>query len=194
MKHLPNILTISRLFAIFVIGYFLFESTPNSQWIAILLYCISIFTDYLDGYIARRFNAISGLGKSLDATVDKVFFFGVLSFLIYLDIFSLWILSFFLVIHIVRDIAVTWIRYVLHQKNIFVGAISTGKIKTVFQFLFLFIGMIVSLAHSYPLESPVNSQTVIHTLTLSAYLIYVASIVLSVSSGIHYIKYFIKNR
>jgi phosphatidylglycerophosphate synthase len=126
--------------------------------------------------------------------VDKVFFFGVLSFLIYLDIFSLWILSFFLVIHIVRDIAVTWIRYVLHQKNIFVGAISTGKIKTVFQFLFLFIGMIVSLAHSYPLESPVNSQTVIHTLTLSAYLIYVASIVLSVSSGIHYIKYFIKNR
>ena len=194
MKHLPNILTISRLFAIFVIGYFLFESTPNSQWIAILLYCISIFTDYLDGYIARRFNAISGLGKSLDATVDKVFFFGVLSFLIYLDIFSLWILSFFLVIRIVRDIAVTWIRYVLHQKNIFVGAISTGKIKTVFQFLFLFIGMIVSLAHSYPLESPVNSQTVIHTLTLSAYLIYVASIVLSVSSGIHYIKYFIKNR
>jgi CDP-diacylglycerol--glycerol-3-phosphate 3-phosphatidyltransferase len=194
LKHLPNILTISRLFAIFVIGYFLFESTPNSQWIAILLYCISIFTDYLDGYIARRFNAISGLGKSLDATVDKVFFFGVLSFLIYLDIFSLWILSFFLVIHIVRDIAVTWIRYVLHQKNIFVGAISTGKIKTVFQFLFLFIGMIVSLAHSYPLESPVNSQTVIHTLTLSAYLIYVASIVLSVSSGIHYIKYFIKNR
>lgn len=194
MKHLPNILTISRLFAIFVIGYFLFESTPNSQWIAILLYCISIFTDYLDGYIARRFNAISGLGKSLDATVDKVFFFGVLSFLIYLDIFSLWILSFFLVIHIVRDIAVTWIRYVLHQKNIFVGAISTGKIKTVFQFLFLFIGMIVSLAHSYPLESSVNSQTVIHTLTLSAYLIYVASIVLSVSSGIHYIKYFIKNR
>lgn len=194
MKHLPNILTISRLFAIFVIGYFLFESTPNSQWIAILLYCISIFTDYLDGYIARRFNAISGLGKSLDATVDKVFFFGVLSFLIYLDIFSLWILSFFLLIHIVRDIAVTWIRYVLHQKNIFVGAISTGKIKTVFQFLFLFIGMIVSLAHSYPLESPVNSQTVIHTLTLSAYLIYVASIVLSVSSGIHYIKYFIKNR
>jgi CDP-diacylglycerol--glycerol-3-phosphate 3-phosphatidyltransferase len=194
LKHLPNILTISRLFAIFVIGYFLFESSPNSQWIAILLYCISIFTDYLDGYIARRFNAISGLGKSLDATVDKVFFFGVLSFLIYLDIFSLWILSFFLVIHIVRDIAVTWIRYVLHQKNIFVGAISTGKIKTVFQFLFLFIGMIVSLAHSYPLESPVNSQTVIHTLTLSAYLIYVASIVLSVSSGIHYIKYFIKNR
>lgn len=194
MKHLPNILTISRLFAIFAIAYFLFQSTPNSQWIAILLYCISIFTDYLDGYIARRFNAISGLGKSLDATVDKVFFFGVLFCLIYLNIFSLWVLSLFLFIHIARDIVVTWIRYTLHQKNIFVGAIGTGKIKTVFQFIFLLLGMIISLCHSYPTESQLNNNMIIHTLTLTAYIIYFASIALSISSGIHYTKYFIKNK
>lgn len=194
MKHLPNILTLSRLFAIFVIAYFLFERTPHSQWIAIVLYGISIFTDYLDGYIARKFDAITGLGKSLDATVDKVFFFGVLSCLIYLNVFSLWVLSFFLVIHIARDSIVTWIRYVLHQKSIFVGAINTGKIKTVFQFLFLLIGMVISLIQSYPLESQVNNESIIHTLTLSAYFIYVASIILSVSSGIHYIKYFLKHR
>lgn len=194
MKHLPNILTISRLFAIFAIAYFLFQSTPYSQWIAILLYCISIFTDYLDGYIARRFNAISGLGKSLDATVDKVFFFGVLFCLIYLNIFSLWVLSVFLLIHIARDIVVTWIRYTLHQKNIFVGAIGTGKIKTVFQFIFLLFGMIISLCHSYPTESKLNNNIIIHTLTLTAYIIYFASIALSISSGIHYIKYFIKNK
>lgn len=194
MKHLPNILTISRLFAIFAIAYFLFQSSSNSQWIAILLYCISIFTDYLDGYIARRFNAISGLGKSLDATVDKLFFFGVLFCLIYLNIFSLWVLSLFLLIHIARDIVVTWIRYTLHQKNIFVGAIGTGKIKTVFQFIFLLLGMIISLCHSYPTESQLNNNMIIHTLTLTAYIIYFASIALSISSGIHYIKYFIKNK
>mgnify|MGYP005746297437 CR=1 FL=1 len=51
------------------------------------MYCFSIFTDFLDGYIARKFNAVSGLGKSLDATVDKVFFFGILICLIYLNIF-----------------------------------------------------------------------------------------------------------
>lgn len=194
MKHLPNILTISRLFAIFAIAYFLFKSTPNSQWIAILLYCLSILTDYLDGYIARRFNAVSGLGKSLDATVDKVFFFGVLICLIYLNVFSLWLLSLFLVVHVSRDLVVTWIRYTLHQKNIFVGAISSGKIKTVFQFIFLLLGMIVSLCYSYPIESQFHNEAIIHTLTLSAYIIYLASIVLSVSSGIHYIKYYFKNR
>ncbi|MDG1701560.1 MAG: CDP-alcohol phosphatidyltransferase family protein [Opitutae bacterium] len=194
MKHLPNILTISRLFAIFAIGYFLSESTPKSQWIAIILYLLSIFTDYLDGYIARKFNAVSGLGKSLDATVDKIFFFGVLAYFIYFDVFSIWILSILLVIHIARDIAVTWIRYILHQKQIFVGAINSGKIKTVFQFVFLFIGMIISLCHSYPIESQLNDAGLIHTLTLIAYAIYFASIVLSVTSGIHYIKYFIKNR
>ena len=194
MKHLPNILTISRLFAIFAIAYFIFKSTPNSQWIAILLYSFSIFTDYLDGYIARKYNAVSGLGKSLDATVDKVFFFGVLICLMYLNIFSFWLLSVFLVIHIARDIVVTWIRYVLHQKSIFVGAINSGKIKTVFQFIFLFLGMIVSLCQSYPSDSSVNNDLLIHTLTLSAYIVYFASIVLSVSSGIHYIKYFLKNK
>ena len=194
MKHLPNILTISRLFAIFAIGFFLSESTPKSQWIAIVLYLVSIFTDYLDGYIARKFNAVSGLGKSLDATVDKIFFFGVLAYFIYFDIFSLSVLSLLLVIHIARDIAVTWIRYILHQKQIFVGAINTGKIKTVFQFVFLFLGMVISLCHSYPVESQFSDAGFIHTLTLIAYVIYFASIVLSVISGVHYIKYFIKNR
>lgn len=194
MKHLPNILTISRLFAIFAIGFFLSESTPKSQWIAIVLYLVSIFTDYLDGYIARKFNAVSGLGKSLDATVDKIFFFGVLAYFIYFDIFSLSVLSLLLVIHIFRDIVVTWIRYILHQKQIFVGAINTGKIKTVFQFVFLFLGMVISLCHSYPVESQFSDAGFIHTLTLIAYVIYFASIVLSVISGVHYIKYFIKNR
>ncbi len=194
MKHLPNILTISRLFAIFAIGFFLSESTPKSQWIAIVLYLVSIFTDYLDGYIARKFNAVSGLGKSLDATVDKIFFFGVLAYFIYFDIFSLSVLSLLLVIHIFRDIAVTWIRYILHQKQIFVGAINTGKIKTVFQFVFLFLGMVISLCHSYPVESQFSDAGLIDTLTLIAYVIYFASIVLSVISGVHYIKYFIKNR
>ena len=194
MKHLPNILSISRFFAIFAIAYFIFERSPNSQWIAIILYCVSIFTDYLDGYIARKYNAISGLGKSLDATVDKVFFFGVLACLVYLNIFSMKILAIFLVIHIARDIAVTWIRYVLHQKNIFVGAINTGKIKTIFQFIFLLLGMIISLYESYPIQSRLNDGLIIHTLTLSAYIIYFASIALSVSSGIYYIKYFLKNK
>lgn len=194
MKHLPNILTISRLFAIFAIGFFLSESTPKSQWIAIVLYLVSIFTDYLDGYIARKFNAVSGLGKSLDATVDKIFFFGVLAYFIYFDIFSLSVLSLLLVIHIFRDISVTWIRYILHQKQIFVGAINTGKIKTVFQFVFLFLGMVISLCHSYPVESQFSDAGLIDTLTLIAYVIYFASIVLSVISGVHYIKYFIKNR
>ena len=194
MKHLPNILTISRLFAIFAIGYFLFKNSPLYQWIALILYCFSIFTDFLDGYIARKFNTVSGLGKSLDATVDKVFFFGILICLMYLNIFSFWLLSLFLLIHVSRDVLVTWVRYVLHQKNVFVGAIKTGKIKTVFQFIFLFLGMFISLCHSYPAESDFNNDLFIHTLTLSAYIIYFASLVLSVSSSVHYMKYFLENK
>ncbi|MDC3132534.1 CDP-diacylglycerol--glycerol-3-phosphate 3-phosphatidyltransferase [Opitutae bacterium] len=194
MKHLPNILTISRLFAIFAIGYFLSKNEPLYKWTALILYCFSVLTDFLDGYIARKFNAVSGLGKSLDATVDKVFFFGVLIFLMYLNIFSFWVLSLFLLIHICRDVLVTWMRYILHQKNVFVGAINAGKVKTVFQFIFLFLGMFISLCHSYPAETDFNNDRFIHTLTLSAYIIYFVSLVLGVSSGVHYMKYFLENK
>ena len=194
MKHLPNILTISRLFAIFAIGYFLSKNEPLYKWTALILYCFSILTDFLDGYIARKFNAVSGLGKSLDATVDKVFFFGVLIFLMYLNIFSFWVLSLFLLIHICRDVIVTWMRYILHHKNVFVGAVNAGKVKTVFQFIFLFLGMFISLCHSYPTETDFNNVRFIHTLTLSAYIIYFVSLVLGVSSGVHYMKYFLENK
>ena len=194
MKHLPNILTISRLFAIFAIGFFLFKSEPLSQWTALILYCFSILTDFLDGYIARKFNAVSGLGKSLDATVDKVFFFGVLIFLMYLNVFSFWVLSLFLLIHVFRDVLVTWMRYILHQKNVFVGAVNLGKVKTVFQFIFLFLGIFISLCYSYPAETDFNNDRFIHTLTLSAYIIYFVSLVLGVISGVHYMKYFLENK
>ena len=151
MQHFetPNILHDFSSFCYFCYRLLHFNSTPNSQWIAILLYSFSIFTDYLDGYIARKYNAVSGLGKSLDATVDKVFFFGVLICLMYLNIFFL-LVALFLSSHTYRSRYRSYLDS-LHftPKSIFVGAINSGKIKTVFQFIFLFLGMIVSLCQSY---------------------------------------------
>ena len=93
-----------------------------------------------------------------------------------------------LVIHIARDIVVTWIRYILPKKYFHEG-INSGKIKTVFQFIFLFwCGCFT--CQSYQAILPLI-MTYLFTLTLSAYIIYFASIVLSVAWH-HYIKYFLK--
>ena len=69
MKHIPNILSFIRLALcpVFIITFF--EKTPSEAfWIFALASCL----DVIDGFIARRFNAITVLGKILDPVADKV--------------------------------------------------------------------------------------------------------------------------
>ncbi len=68
----PNILTIIRLclMPIFVSVYL--SPIPNGKYIAMGILCFSFITDVLDGFIARRFDMVSNLGKILDPLADKV--------------------------------------------------------------------------------------------------------------------------
>lgn len=82
-KQIPNILTASRLLAAPV---FIIPAAINKSafWIIVFVTIFSL-TDALDGYIARKYNLVSELGKDLDAVCDKVF---VLSLLISASIFK----------------------------------------------------------------------------------------------------------
>ncbi|ROL57449.1 CDP-alcohol phosphatidyltransferase family protein [Bacteroidetes/Chlorobi group bacterium Naka2016] len=66
---IPNILSAIRLVLAFVIGYLLFN---NEKVVAIILILIAWVTDLLDGYLARKTNKISELGKILDPLADKL--------------------------------------------------------------------------------------------------------------------------
>ncbi len=169
----------------FLICYFLSLDSYNSQWFAMILFIISIFSDYADGYIARKFDAVSALGKVLDATIDKVFFFILISYFIISGIFSLYLMSLLLIIHVLRDVIVTAIRCNLLSKNIQVNVLSTGQIKTVLQFLFLLCGMAISILTFYQYNSDIP---LIKGITLIGYFIYAVSIILSVQSGYSYWK------
>ena len=132
MKHLPNIISIFRGLSALLICFLL--SLGQYIWLclALILYLIAIFTDFLDGYIARKYNVVSGLGKVLDATIDKVFFFILVSYFIYENVFSFYLMIFLLFIHIIRDVSVTWIRCHLLKNNIELNVLSTGQFKTRF--------------------------------------------------------------
>lgn len=78
MKTLANWITLSRIFLIPVI-IFLFHKNQLFLCALILLYACA--SDFLDGYVARRFDQTSGLGALLDPVADKVFVMGLLSFL-----------------------------------------------------------------------------------------------------------------
>ena len=190
LKQIPNTISILRALSTFLIGYALSIDESFWQWFAQALFIVAVLSDFLDGYVARKFDAVSALGKVLDASVDKLFFFGLLFFFVFNDIFSLTFIGLFLILHIIRDIAVTAIRCNLLKKGIAVNVLSTGQIKTAFQFVFLFLGMLISLLEFQLNQGMISIGDWIEKLTTLAYYIYGFSIILSLVSGYSYLKFF----
>src|SRR5688572_6163208 len=69
---LPNLLTLGRIAAIPVICVFVASGWELLQWLALLLFIAAAVTDWLDGFLARRMNLSSALGKMLDPIADKL--------------------------------------------------------------------------------------------------------------------------
>ena len=72
MLTLPNLLTLSRIFAVPILVFLLWRPTPIDYAITFVLYCIVGITDYFDGYLARAQGQISRLGQFLDPIADKI--------------------------------------------------------------------------------------------------------------------------
>ena len=70
MSNFINIITLARIFLAALI--FLLLMSPNSYWIALVLFFIAGITDYFDGYLARKYNTVSQIGEILDPIADKI--------------------------------------------------------------------------------------------------------------------------
>ncbi len=79
---LPNLLTLSRIFAVPILVFLLWRPLPIDYAITFVLYCIVGITDYFDGYLARAQGRISRLGQFLDPIADKIMVAAVLMMLI----------------------------------------------------------------------------------------------------------------
>jgi cardiolipin synthase len=72
MLSLPNLLTLSRIFAVPILVFLLWRPTPIDYAFTFVLYCVVGITDYFDGYLARAQGQISRLGQFLDPIADKI--------------------------------------------------------------------------------------------------------------------------
>ena len=82
MLTLPNLLTLSRIFAVPILVFLLWRPSPVDYAITFVLYCIVGLTDYFDGYLARTKGLTSRLGQFLDPIADKIMVAAVLVMLI----------------------------------------------------------------------------------------------------------------
>ncbi|WP_267383627.1 CDP-diacylglycerol--glycerol-3-phosphate 3-phosphatidyltransferase [Cyanobacterium sp. uoEpiScrs1] len=131
--NFPTLVTVSRLLGLPLIFYFLDNPTPSHCWISVAIFLVSAGTDWLDGYLARRLNQVTELGKFLDPLVDKLLVLSPLLSLIELDKVPPW--GVFLIMG--RELAITsWrVNLTLTQNRRVQEANYWGKLKTVSQII-----------------------------------------------------------
>src|SRR4051794_41975000 len=78
MLTLPNLLTLSRIFAVPILVFLLWNASPLEYGVTFVLYCMVGITDYFDGYLARAQGTVSRLGQFLDPVADKIMVVGVI--------------------------------------------------------------------------------------------------------------------
>lgn len=160
--NLPNRITLCRIFlSVIIIGLLIFPfdsagvTIPKlfinesvvidiKYLIAGVLFIIASLTDFIDGYIARKYKMETDLGKMLDAIADKIL---VNSILIILAT-SGFIHPIIPVVIVSRDTIVDIIKMIAGSKGNVVSAIKTGKIKTIF----MMVGVSLTLFYNMPFE------------------------------------------
>jgi CDP-diacylglycerol--glycerol-3-phosphate 3-phosphatidyltransferase len=139
MLSLPNILTLSRIFAVPILVGLLWHPGPVGYVLAFLLYALAGITDYFDGYLARAQGTVSKLGIFLDPIADKIMVAAVIVMLISTErvigphpVVTGWHVIAALVI-LLREIAVSGLREFLAQLAVSVPVSRLAKWKTTFQ-------------------------------------------------------------
>jgi len=132
MANAPNALTMARIAAIPMIVWLLYRPTRASSIAAFVVFFIASVTDFLDGYLARRYGLITPLGKLLDPLADKLL---VVSALLMVTVGSRTptLPAWLLVIIIGRELAVTGRRSIAAREGIVVAAERTGRVKMILQ-------------------------------------------------------------
>lgn len=196
-KNIPNYLTISRIIISFIVIVFMLFPFDMANFsfpkylingtviidikmvIAAVLFVIASITDFFDGYLARKYDAVSDFGKVMDAIADKILVNGLLIILCGLG----YVTPVIPVVIILRDIIINTIKMVAGEHGDVVAAIKTGKFKTAC----LMIGITLKMIGNYPMG--------LYNIALDDFFLITAT-VLALISGIEYIniykKYIIK--
>ena len=97
------------------------------SYIALFLFVVAAISDFLDGYIARKYNVVSNFGKIMDPLADKILVISALLGFIQLGIVPAWMV----IIIIGREFLVSGIRIIAAQEGKIIAASRLGKVKTV---------------------------------------------------------------
>lgn len=204
MFNLPNSITLARIFLViifavalavdgvepFIDGISPMDTMPQQGWfvpisvgacVALWAFVAGAVSDFLDGYIARKYNLVTNFGKLIDPLADKILVSAAFIYLTYVGMCPFWVT----ILIIFREFLVTGLRQLAVEKGVVMAADRSGKWKTALQLAYC-IACMLHLAYAGNLPEP------LHTLTVGTCGEWVratflwSSVVLTVWSGLHY--------
>jgi CDP-diacylglycerol--glycerol-3-phosphate 3-phosphatidyltransferase len=174
--NFPNIITILRVTVIPVLFFLLLSPGRDGSLIIAGLFILAALTDLLDGYLARKYEIVTVMGKFLDPIADKLIVNTAMILMIPIGRISAWIVA----IIIIRDFVVDGVRAIAQSEGFVIQASRLGKRKTLCQ-----IFAVSALMIHYPFLGA-DAHAV------GTVILYIA-LVLSVTSGIDYLIKFYEN-
>ena len=142
LTNIPNILTLLRILIIPVIIIFLEIDNEFYNWLSLLLYAVACISDFLDGYLARKFEIESSFGRFLDPIADKILVVSIIFILVSNSV----IVGFFVypaLIIVIREILVSGLRDFFAHSSETLLVTNLSKWKTLIQMFslgFLIVG------------------------------------------------------
>ena len=149
-RNLPNLITLGRLgialllsamLTLEISGWGIINDRHLALNIATVAFILCVATDFLDGYLARRWKMVTAFGRLADTFVDKIVICGTLIYLVYLtpDLIRPW----FVVIIVAREFLVSGIRSYMESQGVEFGARAGGKLKMVLQSMLIPAAMLL---------------------------------------------------
>jgi len=175
--NVPNLLSLSRILAVPIFIVLMLEPSPVRALLAGIVFSLASATDWLDGYLARKWGQVTKIGKLLDPIADKILIMSALVILVEIrsDVVPAWIA----IVIIGREFAVTGLRAIASSENIIIPAETVGKYKVGAQ-----ITAVLALLLDY-------SMTKEWLRDLGSLALWIAMI-LALYSAIHYFRVFWK--
>ncbi|POH58041.1 CDP-diacylglycerol--glycerol-3-phosphate 3-phosphatidyltransferase [Arthrobacter glacialis] len=170
--NLPNALTLLRIVLVpFFIWAFVADGGNYGplRWLAVALFVVAIYTDKLDGDIARARGLITSFGKIADPIADKLLIGSALIMLSAVGELWWWVT----VVMLVREVGITLLRFVVIRYGV-MAASKGGKLKTVMQTVAIFVYLLP--------VTPANSW-----LSVIALVIMLAALAVTVVTGVDYV-------
>jgi CDP-diacylglycerol--glycerol-3-phosphate 3-phosphatidyltransferase len=180
--NLPNLLTMLRVVMIPLCLYYLDQGDQKSCFWAAVIFTLAALTDVLDGYLARKLDVVSVLGKFLDPLADKLIVMACLIWMVPMGRIPGWVV----IVLLAREISVTGLRSVAASEGVVIAAGDDGKTKTALQM----IGIVALLVgYPYRLNYFGVDCGIVDTVHIGRNLVYL-SLVFSLFSAAQYLRLF----